>query len=368
MITSHFPKNQTYQLFSPSLCQKDFITMPRLDPDLEKAGIDGKELFEFIYTHLDSWALDTYKNLMKRISDGEKINIYKLPFARYLNKGTVYEAALGYNGTYKSASLNTGTMMSQAKILCTSDNLFEAFTSGNYDIAYYINSETASNLSEARIDNSQWVEGAFQNDTTSFNQEDSIEIKEGVTGTLTDEGIVINGELLSNTKQITVVSKGTVAKVTGTFPINEVTSESGTHYSSLYGDNAFPAGRKIKFSPFTMSEFAVTAELYEKVMNSIKDFEGITKPSGAYINRNMKDGKSVCMFYIPNDVEDPKTDYVNNISYYDAVYFCNALTKLLLSEEDCVYSITKEERTVLYKDGINEGVTEEHIAEMCEAF
>ena len=161
-----------------------------------------------------------------------------------------------------------------------------------------------------------------------------------------------------------------------------------------------------------MAKYPVTVELYKKVMESVVDFGGLTEPVCRSIVRRIDDDgkidetdyrlrydsrgslypldwptddghnwfiqyvgdneghKFILMDYKPvyeNETEYLQ-DYVTGISEYEAMYFCNALTKLLMSEEDCVYSITDVEWLEAQPYGISKDITEAQITEWCTKF
>lgn len=77
-----------------------------------------------------------------------------------------------------------------------------------------------------------------------------------------------------------------------------------------------------------MGRYEVTQELYETVMKSDPN-----------VNANPSLFADVNEYPLP-DGEEVKYRPVENVSFYDAIYFCNALTKSTMSEDDCVYKIT----------------------------
>lgn len=87
---------------------------------------------------------------------------------------------------------------------------------------------------------------------------------------------------------------------------------------------AFYANRTVSLSPFIMGKYEVTQELYEAVMG--------TNPSSCVLEndqfKNMLSG------------ELQKYRPVDQVTWFDAVVFCNELTKLTMSEADCVYEIS----------------------------
>ena len=134
-------------------------------------------------------------------------------------------------------------------------------------------------------------------------------------GDVYSQGISLNGKIYDKTSEVVVVPKGTVAKI-------EMTDDSSwnTYYE---GDDAslkgvFLKDRKVQLSPFSMSQFEVTQELYKTVIG--------LNPSN-----------------FQTDVETGEVQElrpVECITWYDAVKFCNELTKRTIGEEHCVYTIT----------------------------
>ena len=134
-------------------------------------------------------------------------------------------------------------------------------------------------------------------------------------GDVYSQGISLNGKIYDKTSEVVIVPKGTVAKI-------EMTDDSSwnTYYE---GDDAslkgvFLKDRKVQLSPFSMSQFEVTQELYKTVIG--------LNPS------NFQTGVA--------DSEVQELRPVECITWYDAVNFCNELTKLTMGENHCVYTIT----------------------------
>ena len=126
---------------------------------------------------------------------------------------------------------------------------------------------------------------------------------------LDDNGnMIINGTTYLNTAFVQVMD--VPVTVTG----------SDDNWNSYYSGNAgsmkgsFVAGRNVKLSPFSMSKCEVTQELYEAIM-------GETDHSWNYNN--------------PDDVDGSTGKFpVYNLSWYDAIVFCNKLS-LSMGKERC---------------------------------
>lgn len=102
-----------------------------------------------------------------------------------------------------------------------------------------------------------------------------------------------------------------------------------THWNAFYSGKwdcfkgAFPKGRVVTLNPFVMSQYEVTQELYAAVLAG--DAESNNGPSAFADN--------------PPVGEHQGKRPVESVTWYDAVYFCNALTQVALSKSDCVYAI-----------------------------
>lgn len=121
-------------------------------------------------------------------------------------------------------------------------------------------------------------------------------------------------------KEIVIVPQGTQALVSMT---------GDTHWTSFYSGNkdyfkgVFLNGRTVTLNPFVMSQYEVIQELYAAVLSS--DAESNDRPSSFAEN--------------PPIGENQGKRPVESVTWYDAVYFCNALTRTTMSKTDCVYTI-----------------------------
>ena len=128
-----------------------------------------------------------------------------------------------------------------------------------------------------------------------------------VQGDVYSSGITLNGTTYAKTGEVVIIPAGTVAQIAMTDD-----SSWNTYYEGEYANykGVFLNGRNVQLSPFVMSQYEVTRELYSAV-------KGIETPT-----ENEK-------FY-PND----------SINWYEAVNFCNELTKCTMGEAHCVYTLT----------------------------
>ncbi|MDE6244643.1 MAG: formylglycine-generating enzyme family protein [Treponemataceae bacterium] len=95
----------------------------------------------------------------------------------------------------------------------------------------------------------------------------------------------------------------------------------------------FISGRNVSLSPYAIGKYEVTQNLYGGVMGKNPSY---CRDNERYL---LLDGEGV-------DLDRP----VENVSWYNAVAFCNELTKLLMEKTDCVYYSDAECQTV-YESG-----------------
>ena len=142
------------------------------------------------------------------------------------------------------------------------------------------------------------------NPTTSTN---------GSTGNsfeLTSEGIKVNGVLLEKTADKKVMESA--AAITG--------ATNANNYAGV-----FIEGRTVTLSPFIMGKYQVTQELYTAVMTDQKVTIGETEYTLDAEPFYCKETGS----YPIADGETQKYRPAENVTWYDAVYFCNALSEKL---------------------------------------
>ena len=108
-----------------------------------------------------------------------------------------------------------------------------------------------------------------------------------------------------------------------------VTGEDGATIEGKSNTDNFPgvfvAGRKVKLSPFIMSKYEVTQELYTAVMTGQKvTVNGVEKTLAAepFACKSTNNDYKVLL-----SGEEQKYRAAEHMTWYDAVYFCNALSE-----------------------------------------
>ena len=92
-----------------------------------------------------------------------------------------------------------------------------------------------------------------------------------------------------------------------------------------YYKGVFRTGRNVILSPYIMSKYEVTQQLYQAVMTGNSDGISATPSS-----------------FTASPATDETQDYrpVECVTWYDAVYFCNLLTEKTMTAADKVYTIS----------------------------
>ena len=128
---------------------------------------------------------------------------------------------------------------------------------------------------------------------------------------LTDNGIKLNGVLLEKTADKKVMNSA-------------VTIAGSTNTNNYAG--VFIEGRNVTLSPFIMGKYEVTQELYKAVMNGQKVTVGGTEYTLNAEPSSCSDGSTD---FVLADGETQKYRPVEFVTWYDAIYFCNALSEKL---------------------------------------
>lgn len=131
------------------------------------------------------------------------------------------------------------------------------------------------------------------------------------------ENIIIKGKEIKKTEEVEVCTANTVLN-------GSVKYDQGRK-----GHYLFKEGQKYNIKPYSIGKFEVTQELYKTVL------EGNEKCIQA--------PNKFRAFPAQNEIQELRP--VEQVTWYDAVFFCNELTKQTMGEEHCVYSITDIKRT-----------------------
>ena len=140
--------------------------------------------------------------------------------------------------------------------------------------------------------------------------------KSPVPGDVVSEGIRIRGELLSKTTEVQVLSE-------------EV--DLARLYKDEVDSSVFISGRSGSIKPFVMGQYEVTQQLYQAVMGE---------------NPSTFQGEN----HLPAQDEKQELRPVDKVNWYEAVVFCNELTKMVKSPDDCVYYSDEDFKTVYTTD------------------
>lgn len=139
------------------------------------------------------------------------------------------------------------------------------------------------------------------------------------------ENFIVNDVEIPKTSEVIVVPANSTATI-------NFTDDSSwySYYQGQSGENhgVFIKDRNVTLSPFAIGQYEVTQELYQSVM--ALDPKVNSEPSTFTIEAQAG--------------EVQKERPIETMSWYDAVYFCNALTVSLSGEKDCVYTIKNIQR------------------------
>lgn len=139
-------------------------------------------------------------------------------------------------------------------------------------------------------------------------------------GATAKSAIEINGNIYAKTEEIYIIPP-----YLDYFTIVGTDKYTDEHYYA----GTFIEGRTVKLSPFIMSKYEVTQELYETIMEG-NELHLPANPS-EFINSLAK---------APAKGENQKYRPVESITWYDAIYFCNKLTEITMGPEHIVYEIS----------------------------
>lgn len=124
-----------------------------------------------------------------------------------------------------------------------------------------------------------------------------------------NHGIVIDSKEFIKTNEKVVIPKNRSVKITGS---NSAWNKFYIGSDSFY-KGAFIEGRNVELTSYVIGEYEVTQELYDAIMKSDPDVDSV--PSSFSSNT------------VPGEVQHLRP--VEKVSWYDAVYFCNALSEVM---------------------------------------
>ena len=141
-------------------------------------------------------------------------------------------------------------------------------------------------------------------------------------------------------KEAIVIGETTFDKTDEVYAIETAVTVAGSDFIESSADDykgVFINGRNVTLSPFIMGKYEVTQELYKAVMTGQKITAGGTEYTLAAEPSYCSEGSTV---YVIAEGETKKYRPVENVTWYDAVYFCNALSEKLNLTKAYVIEVT----------------------------
>ena len=180
------------------------------------------------------------------------------------------------------------------------------------------NADDSSNLAAAVLfsQKSSGTAGTPENPEQPEQPENPEQPEQPATGgKIAKEAIVINGVTFEKTAEVYAIE--TAATIAG----SDFVESSNANYKGV-----FINGRNVTLSPFIMGKYEVTQELYKAVMNGQKVTIGETEYTLTAEPSYCSAGSTE---YVIAEGETQKYRPVEYVTWYDAVYFCNALSEKL---------------------------------------
>ena len=156
-----------------------------------------------------------------------------------------------------------------------------------------------------------------------------------VTGTVTiyakwrlmNQKIIINDIEYENTEEVDIIAPSETGTFDGSAGHPDIPDSANAAYKGV-----FLKDRKVQLSPFIMSKYEVTQELYQAVMTGKTEGGKTLAATPSYCQETGT--------YPLVTGETQKYRPVDGVTWYDAVHFCNALTEMVGGGLTKAYEIT----------------------------
>ena len=175
--------------------------------------------------------------------------------------------------------------------------------------------------------------GGGSDSNTNYNY---LESHGGMGGAVASSGIKIgNNPMLDNTSEVYAIAPGNTGYFNGSSGHTDVPENADAKYKGVFLKN-----RKVELSPFIIGQYEVTQELYESVMTNEKIGDKFLNATPSKFCDSPAEG------------EFQNLRPVEQVSWYDAVYFCNALSeKTNLEKAYVITNVTvDEDGHIIYAD------------------
>nr|WP_318660044.1 SUMF1/EgtB/PvdO family nonheme iron enzyme [uncultured Treponema sp.] len=175
--------------------------------------------------------------------------------------------------------------------------------------------------------------GGGSDSNTNYNY---LESHGGMGGAVASPGIKIgNNPMFDNTSEVYAIAPGKTGYFNGSSGHADIPEDAPVRHKGV-----FLKGRKIELGPFIMGQYEVTQELYESVMANEKIGDKFLNATPSYFCDEPVEGES------------QNLRPVEQITWYDAVYFCNVLsTKTNLKKAYVITNVTvDEDGHIVYAD------------------
>ena len=237
-------------------------------------------------------------------------------------------ASSSVNIAYDSTTASANSMQAYMKLLigkaASISNPLVVFIDKNNKVQYEAHGQkfTVAQIKEFATD---YVGANFSSSGGNSNSGGNVttpNLSTSIIGSVSSayKGITLNGKLLDKTAEVKVNG----ATIKGKKPSDFDQFEGSDWEKTAAG--VFIEGRTVTLSPFIIGKYEVTQELYEAVMKDQKvTVDGKTyslSPNPSFCTPKRKEFSTFAG-------ETQKYRPVDNITWYDALYFCNILSEKL---------------------------------------